>query len=336
MAESAGFETARDLVLRVRGAGFDPGSDQIARWNRDGLLPKPYQYGLGRGRGSEIRYPAGTGDQLLALCRIHAQFRKLGIVGWYLWLNNYEVNEKYWRRHLEKSATYFHNNRHLFKTKLFNAALGIVSIRRSGQKHFERLPNQRSENRHFRRARRRVGAGQIGEFTRILLTIAIGEYRAEADPSEETNAAERRTIERGLGFTGARTDRLPNGQPLLTDSIEPVLEQLSSRLAKVTKATMFQAISSGKIHRTRDELRYLLTGLRSAYLYHKNKRGKNAFGLGGIAEFATLSDIKLQALFILLFETDDPGNMARLREIYRAIQTTGVVDGRYFDLRAPR
>jgi hypothetical protein len=332
MTASAGFELAEDLVLRAKAAGFDVSTEQIARWNRVGLLPKPHQHGLGQGNGSEIRYPLGTGDQLLALCSLHKQFRKLENVGWYLWLNGYQVAEKYWRKPLTDAVLYFDGNRQLFKKKILDTAYGIVSVRRSGQNFLDSLSGLRVENRHFRRARRRIGASNFSEFSRIIVTIAVGAYRADAESNERDSAAEREVIESGLGLLRARIDRLENGQPLLTGDIEPILEKFSARLAKATKLMMLRTISSGEINCARDELRLLFTGLQNASIKLENKHGKHPFGLHVIVEFGTVTEIRLQALMILLFATTirtDPDN--KLREILSIFRGNGVSDGRQLD-----
>jgi hypothetical protein len=335
MADTAGFELAEDLVLRARAAGFDLSTDQIARWNRDGLLPKPHQRGLGRGKGSEICYPVRTGDQLLALCVFRKQYRKLEAVGWYLWLNNFTVTERYWRTPLISAATYFDANRHVFKTKLLDTAYGITSVRMSAGKFFESLAELQPDNRHFRRARRRVGVGQIGEFCRIMLTIAIGAYRVDSEPNEHDRATERKIIERGLGTARARIDRLDNGQLLLSGDVEPILEQLSGRLAKVTRSASLKAIYSDQIIGARDELKLLFLGLAEAYKNFEKTRGKRAFGLGVVAEFATLTDIRLQALMILLFEmTIRRDAQNALQAVLSAVERK-MKDGRQLDLSPP-
>jgi hypothetical protein len=335
MADSAGFERAKDLVLRAQEAGFDVSAEQIARWNRLGLLLKPHQHGLGQGNGSEVLYPIGTGDQLIALLTIHRQFRKLEAVAWYLWLNGFSVAERYWRKPLGSAAIWFDERRRLFKTKIFDVAGHIVSFRRGVEGQFHNLANARIENRHFRRARRRVGTDQIAEVARTLLTIAIGEYRPDAEPSDITRIAEQKYTERVLGLAQARIDRLPNGQPLLTGRIEPVLEQLSERLSKITKAMMLQQIANGNIEVARDEFRFLLTGLQYTYQHHEKVLGKDAFGLGVITELGRITDIRSQAILILLFQTAiryDSQNMVRLREIYRGIDGIGVTHGRHVNL----
>ena len=332
MADSAGFELAHDLVRKARDAGFYVTTSQIARWNREGLLPKPRQSGLGRGGGSEVRYQTGTGDQLLALCGLHREYRNFEKAGWYLWLNGFSVSDRYWRTPLLSAALNFIDKRRLFKKKLLDVSQGIVSVRATGARVFEELSTVPINNRHFRRARRRVGSRQIGEFCRLMTTIAVGAYRAYSQHHEDERATESKVIERGLGLARAYRDQLDNGLTLLTKPVEADLEQLSVRVGKVSKPLLLRTITSEKMERARDELRLLLSGLRSTYLNLEARHGRHAFGLGVIADLAMITDIKLQALMILLFETtirSDPRN--RLREILAVIKAKRATDGRQLD-----
>jgi hypothetical protein len=62
-----------------------PTSDQLKRWRRAGLLPRPrleHRAGL---RGSQSWYPAWAAEQLLAIVRLHRSRRLLGELSTALW-----------------------------------------------------------------------------------------------------------------------------------------------------------------------------------------------------------------------------------------------------------
>jgi hypothetical protein len=268
----------------------------------------------------------------LALCGLHREYRNFEKAGWYLWLNGFSVSDRYWRTPLLSAALNFIDKRRLFKKKLLDVSQGIVSVRATGARVFEELSTVPINNRHFRRARRRVGSRQIGEFCRLMTTIAVGAYRAYSQHHEDERATESKVIERGLGLARAYRDQLDNGLTLLTKPVEADLEQLSVRVGKVSKPLLLRTITSEKMERARDELRLLLSGLRSTYLNLEARHGRHAFGLGVIADLAMITDIKLQALMILLFETtirSDPRN--RLREILAVIKAKRATDGRQLD-----
>jgi hypothetical protein len=55
------------------------------------LLPRPRQRSLGRGRGTETLYPAGTSVQLVALCHMREQERRLDRLGFRLWWDGFTI-----------------------------------------------------------------------------------------------------------------------------------------------------------------------------------------------------------------------------------------------------
>lgn len=81
-------------------AGFEVSGYQLERWRREGLIPRPKQIGLGRGKGSIVLHPEGTGRQLLALLRFKQQDRRLSTVGWRLWGEGFPVTN-FVREHME-------------------------------------------------------------------------------------------------------------------------------------------------------------------------------------------------------------------------------------------
>ncbi len=99
-------ETREELIELAMANGHEASPEQLARWHRHGLLPKPMQVPLGRGRGTRSVYPTGTGEQLLALCRIHLDGRekRLDYVAWRLWWDGYEVSMVPVRRLLGRVA----------------------------------------------------------------------------------------------------------------------------------------------------------------------------------------------------------------------------------------
>jgi len=332
MSNSGEFDLAKDLALRAQKAGFFVSTDQIARWSRDGLLPKPHQHGFGPViGGSETRYPLETGKQLLALCYFHIteRYRTLEVVGWYLWLNGFAVSDKYWRRPLETAARTFADGRQLIKRRLLDTAMGIVSDRAAGSQLFSALAIAPSENRQFRRARRRVGAAQIGDFCRLMTTIAVGAYRADNQHHEADREEDRSILTRGFGLRRAYTDRLDNGVTLLSKPFESDLERFSAQLRTLSGPSLLRSVTTERMKHARDDLRLLFSGLMGTYRNLEKEHGKNAFGLGVIADFGTITDIKLQALIILLFDAtirSDPDN--QLRKILAEIEAKRVSNGR--------
>ncbi len=94
-------ELAQALLQAAASAGLRVTSTQLRDWRQAGLLPSPRQRGLGRGRGTETLYPAGSTEQLLALCELRKKCRSLDTICWGLWWRRYPVSESRIRRLFE-------------------------------------------------------------------------------------------------------------------------------------------------------------------------------------------------------------------------------------------
>jgi hypothetical protein len=133
----------RDAVLEAaRQADFPISADQLARWHRAGLIPRPRQRALGRGLCTVTRYPAGTATQVIALCRIKSQHRSLDRAAFQLWWEGFTVESAQVRAPLAKAAAELNSALHSLTTddaeKSKNGFEGLIS-RRLGRERIERL-----------------------------------------------------------------------------------------------------------------------------------------------------------------------------------------------------
>ncbi len=86
------MESRDDLIEAAASLGYAITPAQVARWHRAGLLPRPAQRSLGRGRGTETVYPAGTSVQLVALCQMKDEERRLDRLAFRLWWDGFPVD----------------------------------------------------------------------------------------------------------------------------------------------------------------------------------------------------------------------------------------------------
>jgi hypothetical protein len=87
-------EPRGDLVSGAAAEGFRVTRTQLRQWQQAGLLPQPRQRGLGRGKGSETLYPAGSIEQLLVICRALKNKRRRVEAAWALWWRGVSIPEK--------------------------------------------------------------------------------------------------------------------------------------------------------------------------------------------------------------------------------------------------
>jgi hypothetical protein len=88
-----GWIRADALLAEVRAHGFSVSDDKLHRWRNRGLIPgSPDQLGRKGEGGSYVCYPPETLDLLVAVCRVHADEKRLGVVGFELWWRGSEFH----------------------------------------------------------------------------------------------------------------------------------------------------------------------------------------------------------------------------------------------------
>ena len=85
--------TEAAMLEPVKRAGqTPPTSDQLKRWRRAGLLPRPRVEHRAGVRGSQSVYPAWAAGQLLAIVRLHNSNHRLGELSTALWWDGHWVD----------------------------------------------------------------------------------------------------------------------------------------------------------------------------------------------------------------------------------------------------
>ena len=95
MEAPEGVETSGYLLAYAKKAGCTINAEKLRRWQRIGLLPRVQRHGRGRGRGTESFYPAGSAEQLVALCRQVKERRVLRDAAWAIWWEGYWVKKNW-------------------------------------------------------------------------------------------------------------------------------------------------------------------------------------------------------------------------------------------------
>ncbi len=136
------------LLGAANDAGFIVTPQQLARWHRMGLLPRPVQRGQGRGRGTVTLYPEGTSRQLVELCHERSGTRDLIRVGFRMWWRGFEVDSTLVERVLRGTAARLDERVRSHSEEGFSEALGNLAgisftdvVERSDVADFERARN---------------------------------------------------------------------------------------------------------------------------------------------------------------------------------------------------
>lgn len=206
----------RDEILRVaNAAGYDLTGDQLERWHRAGVIPRPRQMGLGQGAGSRSVYPAGTARHVLAALVLRPGHRALPVLGWELWLEGWKVDLRLVRRYLLSVAAL--HDRVLRLAHMLG--LDRPWLTRRALRLIERWAGSRSVpiDLRSRLASDPVLRQQrLETLMRSLLQVLTGTYDPSATAVLDETDDDGWVLERAAGLGGARTDTVLGVGPWLT------------------------------------------------------------------------------------------------------------------------
>ncbi len=297
-------ETAEDLMRAVKEAGLSVSSQQVARWHRTGLLPKPSQRSLGRGRGTQTVYPPGTTRQLVALIHLHKRHRYLDDVGWRLWWHGFPVSERHWLGSLRHAASCFSDIR--------DKAGQALALLESGDEDeadmvfadMETAVANSSAPKFVKHLRKRVGRKNFISFLCFLMKVVDGSIGDPPDATDDCdNARDLRIVAGATGLDRSQR-RPPKGFLPLLFSREDIwrgFADVSSVFRDETIASRIDGISEASWIEARDELRDLMTFFQIIVMVLRpafGKRSPYGFGIAAeIADNATTFDLAVMLIF---------------------------------------
>ena len=163
MADAQGGETTEEVLRKAREAGCRVTKTQLRDWRQGGFIPPPQRHWLGRGRGSESRYPPGTARQVIDLCEKLEMKRSLIDAGWAVWWEGGWLSEELIRLLLNIKA----------------AQLQLVSVK-NAQGKLERLIDGWGHGRlphlALRAIRRDTKGDRFPVFLKSLLKFGLGNF----------------------------------------------------------------------------------------------------------------------------------------------------------------
>lgn len=158
--------TKETLFARLIDIGVEPCKRRIRGWREAGLLPGVDQVSKGRA-GSDTLYPIITVRQIAAIVALKRHHRNSAALGWELWWQGYEVDEKYWRPELETVARTVDHVRRIIPR---------FALRyRTGPTLSERVKLDR-RNPVTSRLPRRMSEGDEAAFIATSMEVASGEF----------------------------------------------------------------------------------------------------------------------------------------------------------------
>ena len=293
-----------DLVLSETGATMD----KLPRWRRDGLLPRDIDWRTQRYRGSVVRYPKGTCEQIRAITALFKEKDRAKHVGLQLWRRGFPVDEKYWRPRLQQQGRIL--------DRVFPLLMRLVH-RFHRDWHSETLYDhvakklKRADDVVLSRIKGRIHPQDMPTVLRVIGDVSTGDFDGfEASIAGEEHTSDETLTIRALDLTKAGSDSILGRQLNL-------IELLPSGLKNVSAAVImgnFESAANAPVEEivyARDDA---MNGLAIAHhLYEANRwiYGDGAFGLRLAAWTARKApDALVDSMTLLMF---------RLRQVPGAI-----------------
>lgn len=287
-------QKAEELIADMAAHGFTITRSELARWHRADLIARPQRRSQGRGRGMVSIYPAGTAEQLRALCAVHRSEKRLPYVAWRLWWAGYDVPTHYARSFLDQAFnTWQQGLRELQELQAHPETLtGFFA-------HTQVL---RLSRKTLAQARKRVGRKNFPTFIDIIFRIATGTFEGFAiDAQTGTDERERSILEMGFGLRRARTDRLGDAEPWLRDDAGETLKELSHHLRDHPLGEDYRTLEDADLLHIRDEVRDFLSCIEGVSTWLDKMFGRGALGFSAFADAIREMDPLDQALMLLFW-----------------------------------
>jgi len=303
--------TEKQLLQAITRQGHKISADQLKRWRRADLIPRPVQSHPSGNRGSEATYPPGTLNQLLAVCELRDRFKKLDRIRFELWWAGQHTGDLTHIRafivaRLERlmGAPREHRGRH---EDPFEAAEAAVS----GAALSSRDPVLRAMRRFAKTDENLRSAAHA-----IFWELFGGEVEWESADTglEDPEPSLAELVEHTTGMHRAKSDELEAGQPLLDASVDIIKAIQTMNLGRVFDLDhpgwAIEQVSDAELEQAREKARILVLGLGSLVSLYAIRRGRDHGGLsllqGVVAPDPTGIALAMQLVILLpsLLETD--------------------------------
>ena len=219
------------LLERLRVSDPALTGDQLRRWHRAELIPRPRQVGLGHGLGSDTIYPLETEEIAATVITLLRERRDLSWVGWKLWLMDFPVAEKYWLPSLEVAASQFDGLSPKVRALLDS---DVSDVEENEELHLALQGPQ--PNRLFRSIRKALGPTRLVSAVLPFVEMIAGYYDgpSKLELRDPDYKADRTLMDLVLGFTAFKTSERPRVQGLSTSDYLNVLAQFGKALSAVS------------------------------------------------------------------------------------------------------
>jgi hypothetical protein len=292
-------------VQMLEACGCDISRDQLARWHRAELIPKPRTKGLGRGAGTATIYPIDAFARAQALHSVLKANRNLADAGWGLWWLGFDVPERYWRPRLQTWVETWDRVLGLFRSLLANDENSDAAGDRAAER-FDRLLNHIYETSAvppvFKKIRHALRKERFKAFLTVMAQMGAGvltDLSSQPELYDPDRVEIAKTLDVGMGFGNARRNYPDGSDPWLSGDIGEVLAEVSTLIGDGAFGVMFQNTDRAEVEATRDQMRQIFeiggAMARSTLI----AAGFDAFGFARLGQLVAGQTPDFQAGFLL-------------------------------------
>lgn len=248
------FEPADAVIAYAAASGRPVTREQLARWHRAGIIPRPETRHRVGERGTESLYPPGTALQVVAASQIHEGERRLGHVAFRLWWDGYVVEASVVRDFARKVAADL-------DTESESLAAVVDSSGELTGEGRDAVADVRYAPPAIRRVQRRTTkrGSDPGAFAEVVAAMARIALHEDAQATPEDLAR----IDHGLGLDEGDNLPIAGGRPLFDRPPGDGLEVLQGVFAPGRFTEVLEGASDADLARSRDNARTMVTSLVS-------------------------------------------------------------------------
>ena len=217
-----GWITKAELFacLTATGAG-DVTEHQLERWRAAGFIQRADQEPL-KGRGSVVRYPPGSCEQIRATRAFFRFKNRNDYVGEALWWHGFPVPEKYWRPKLQSAGKSFDRARSLIKR------IDLLFERRD-KSSVDVIVHYPVSNIILSRIVRRLDIEELKTCARVAIEIGLGQFEGfEISVAGEERTFDKKVTIKALDIGASEKDAILGEKLKLLDALPEVLKDLST------------------------------------------------------------------------------------------------------------
>jgi len=260
------YETADEIIDSCRGiASFT--KVRLAKWHRAGLIERPVTVKLGRGKGSESRYPIGTSEIVAAIVRKPKRM-KTADRAWDLWWEGHQIPPRTIRRALSRLANDW------------DTCLTVCNL----EEELTKLETQRLPPRVAQMSKR-VGRENLRAVAKSVLSAVTD--RVDASAVDQVDASR---YDKAFNLKRARTDKLSMAGPLIQSDQNEIIRIMQSVFRGRSMAATLSELTDEQVRQSRDQYRAIIGVLDHAIRQNTAIFGKGAFGFEALGALANPKD----------------------------------------------